>query len=132
MSKRSVELLYFDGCPTYKTTLRDLEELVKEEGLDASVTLVRVGSEEDAKRLRFLGSPTVRINGVDIEPATRESKDFGLCCRIYRVDGKILGSPSKETLSRALKRALACWFRSRSSFQSGAPSRNTGWDTGSD
>ena len=107
MSKTSVELLYFDGCPTYKTTLKDLEEVVKEEGLNAFVALIRVGSEEDAKRLRFLGSPTVRINGVDIEPAARESKEFGLSCRIYRIDGKILGSPSKETLSRALKRALA-------------------------
>lgn len=107
MSKARVELLYFDGCPNYKTTLRDLEEIVKQEGLDVRVTLVRVESEEEAKRLRFLGSPTVRVNGVDIEPGARESGEFGLGCRIYRVGGRMLGSPAREMLSIALKGALA-------------------------
>lgn len=106
MSKARVELLYFDGCPNYKTTLRDLEEIVKQEGLDAGITLVRVESEEEAKRLRFPGSPTVRVNGVDIEPVAREPEDFGLGCRIYRVQGRILGSPSREMLRRALRVAL--------------------------
>lgn len=103
MSKLKVELLYFDGCPTYKTTLRDLEEIVKQDGLDAEITLIRVGSEEDAARLAFLGSPTVRVNGADLEPEARGSKDFGLRCRIYRVEGRILGSPSKDALRKALR-----------------------------
>lgn len=103
MGKRNVELLYFEGCPTYKTTLRDLEEIVKQGSLDAQITLIRVESDGDARRLQFLGSPTVRVDGVDIDPAARESKDFGLSCRVYRVDGRISGSPSKEMLKRALR-----------------------------
>ncbi|MDG6916243.1 MAG: hypothetical protein JRM85_01440 [Nitrososphaerota archaeon] len=100
---KAVELLYFEGCPTYKTTLKDLEEMVKQEALDARIVLIRIESEEDAKKLRFLGSPTVRVDGVDVDQTARESSDFGLRCRIYRVDGRMLGSPSRETLGRALK-----------------------------
>jgi len=103
VSKVKVELLYFDGCPTYKKALKDIEELVKQIGTDAEITMVKVKSEEDAKRLRFLGSPTVRVNGVDVEPSARGSKDYGFRCRIYRVNGKILGSPSKEMLKQALE-----------------------------
>lgn len=106
LRKIGVELLYFDGCPTYKTALRDIREIVKQEGLDADVTLTRVESEEEARQLRFVGSPTVRVNGADVEPAAKESKDFGLRCRIYRVDGRILGSPSKNMLKSALTRGL--------------------------
>lgn len=107
MSEARVELLYFDGCPTYKTALRDLEEVVKEEALDVRVILTKVESEDDARRLRFLGSPTVRVNGADIEPAANESTGFGLRCRIYRVEGRLLGSPSRDMLRRALKGASA-------------------------
>jgi hypothetical protein len=77
-----VELLYFEGCPTYKTTLKHLEGMVKQEDLGARVALIRVESEEDAKKLRFLGSPTVRADGVDVDHTARESSDFGLRRRI--------------------------------------------------
>ncbi|MDG6909575.1 MAG: hypothetical protein JRN57_01605 [Nitrososphaerota archaeon] len=102
MSK-TVELLYFEGCPTYKTTLKDLEEIVKQEALDARIDLIRVESEEDAKKLAFLGSPTVRVDGADVDQTARGSSDFGLGCRIYRAEGRILGTPSREVLRRALK-----------------------------
>jgi hypothetical protein len=82
MSKASIELLYLDGCPNHKMTLRDLDEIMRQEGLDGRVTLVRVESEDDAKRLRFSGSPTLRIKGTDIEQSARESEDFGIGCRI--------------------------------------------------
>lgn len=99
----SVEHRYFDGCPTYKTTLKDLEEVVQQIGIHPEITLVKVKSEEDAKRLRFLGSPTVRVNGADVEPLARGSENYGFRCRIYRVNGKILGSSPKEELEQALE-----------------------------
>ncbi|MDG7008275.1 MAG: DUF2703 domain-containing protein [Nitrososphaerota archaeon] len=102
MSK-TVELLCFERCPTYKTTLRDLEEIVNKEALDVRVVLTRVDSDDDAKRLRFLGSPTVRVDGVDIDQTARGSSHFGLRCRVYRVDGRALDTPSRELLRRALK-----------------------------
>jgi hypothetical protein len=98
-----IELLYFDGCPTYRTALKNLEAVVKEEGVDAHVTLTKVESEKDAARLQFLGSPTIRIDGGDIEQSARSRKDYGVSCRIYRVNGKMLGSPSKEMLSEAIR-----------------------------
>lgn len=102
-----IELLYFEGCPTYMTTLKDLEALVKEEGIDSHMTLVKVESKKEAETLRFLGSPTVRVNGVDVEQPARTTNEYGLSCRIYRVAGKMLGSPPKEMLRQAIKVARA-------------------------
>ena len=52
--------------------MKDLEEMVKQEALDARIVLIRVESEEDAKKLRFLGSPTVRVDGVDVDQTARD------------------------------------------------------------
>ena len=100
-----IELLYFEGCPTYLTALKDLETVVRELGVDAHVTLTKIESESDAVRLQFLGSPTVRISGVDIEQRPRSAREYGLSCRIYRENGKMLGSPSKEMLRKAIRAA---------------------------
>ncbi|MDG6996580.1 MAG: DUF2703 domain-containing protein [Nitrososphaerota archaeon] len=100
-----IELLYFDGCPTYGKALKDLEEVVAELGVDTRPTLIKVESDEDAVRLQFLGSPTIRINGVDIEQPLSLATQFGLSCRIYKQNGKMLGSPSKEMLREAIKAA---------------------------
>ncbi len=107
MAGIKVELLYFDGCPTYQTALKDIEDITKQDEIDAEITLVKVKSEEDAKRLQFLGSPTVRVNGVDLEPSSSELTDYGLRCRIYKVNGKLVGSPSKEMLRKALEAGLS-------------------------
>ena len=103
MPALSVELLYFAGCPTYQKALTDLLGIVSQPDVNARLCLTKVGSEEEAQTLRFLGSPTVRVNGVDIEPSAPASEAFGLRCRIYRVDGKLLGSPSTAMLTRALR-----------------------------
>lgn len=100
-----IELLYFDGCPTYKTTIEDLGALLKEGGIEEEVELIRVGSEQEAEKLRFLGSPTVRINGLDIEEGTRDSEAYGLKCRIYMTEGGITPSPPKDMILSALEEA---------------------------
>ncbi|MDG6920100.1 MAG: hypothetical protein JRN34_03465 [Nitrososphaerota archaeon] len=100
---RKVELMYFEGCPSYKTTLEDIQEVVEQEGLDVRIELVKVDSEKDAQRLRFPGSPTVRVDGVDVDVAARQPSDFGLVCRLYRAGGRLSGSPSREMLRRAIK-----------------------------
>lgn len=58
-----IELLYFEGCPTYLTALKNLREVLKEEGTSGEVKMIMVGSEEEAEKLEFLGSPTIRIDG---------------------------------------------------------------------
>ena len=61
-----VELLYFDGCPSYRNAEEDLRRVHAEEGVEAEVELVEVNSDEEARRLRFAGSPTLRIDGRDL------------------------------------------------------------------
>ncbi|HEX8976095.1 MAG TPA: hypothetical protein VF781_06235 [Solirubrobacteraceae bacterium] len=78
-----VEVLYFDGCPSHEALLPRLRELMAEAGVDAPVELTRVDSPQTAEQQRFLGSPTLRINGEDVEPAASERTDFGLKCRLY-------------------------------------------------
>jgi hypothetical protein len=99
-----VELLWWEGCPSYPETLADLERVLREEGVDAEVELVEVESDEQARSQRFPGSPTVRLDGVDaIAPAGGEP--FSLTCRIYHLrDGRVSATPDPEDLREALRR----------------------------
>ncbi len=84
-----VEILYFEGCPNLESTRAVVVGVVRELGSGAIVREVRVTSDEEAIRLRFLGSPTVRVNGVDVEPAARERTDYSFTCRLYGADGVV-------------------------------------------
>ena len=81
--KMEVEVLYFEGCPNHLPTLERIKEVLQEEGCDAEIREILVADVETAHSVRFLGSPTIRINGSDIEPAAQERSDFGLMCRRY-------------------------------------------------
>ncbi len=100
-----VELLYFDGCPNHERLLPRLRELVADADPDAEVELRRVGSIEAAERECFLGSPTLRIDGVDVDPGTAERTDFGLKCRLYRSDEGTSGIPPERWIRDALAQA---------------------------
>ena len=63
-----VEVLYFNGCPTYETATKTLRAVLTEEGVEAEIKLVAINSDEEAQRLRFPGSPTVRVDGRDLFP----------------------------------------------------------------
>ncbi len=93
-----IEILYFDGCPNHEPTLL-AREVVAELGLAAEIRQVRIQTPEEATERRFLGSPSVRVNGKDIEPEARGSEDFALGCRMY---GKS-GVPAKELLVAAIR-----------------------------
>jgi hypothetical protein len=83
----NVELLYFDGCPSYERLKPRLEELMQRTGVSGALELHRVDSEQQAVHERFLGSPTVRVDGVDVDPGAAKRDDFGIKCRLYR-DGE--------------------------------------------
>lgn len=100
----TAELLYFDGCPNHEPVAARLPSLIEEAGVTANVELRRVESDEDAQRIRFLGSPTVRIGGRDVEPNADERDDFGLKCRLYRTPAGLLGEPLDEWILAALDR----------------------------
>ena len=96
-----IELLYFDGCASWQHTLADLRALLTEAGRADEVRLVKVDTTDAAERLRFLGSPTVRVDGRDIESGIPDA-GYGMECRIYWVDGKPVGTPPREWLARAI------------------------------
>jgi hypothetical protein len=99
-----IELLYFDGCPSHERLLPVVEQLAAETG--AMLQVRRVESPEVAESERFLGSPTIRINGVDVDPTAPERTDFGLKCRIYRSDdGGLSPLPPDRWIRAALARA---------------------------
>ncbi len=78
-----IEVLYFAGCPNVEPTLSLADEVLSQLGLSADVRKVEVRSPEDAERLCFLGSPSVRVDGRDIEPGAESRKEYALSCRIY-------------------------------------------------
>lgn len=102
-----VEVLYFDGCPNHKPTLDRVLEVLKEEGVSAEVSEMNIPDGAVAQAAGFLGSPSIRINGLDVEPATRSLKEFGMMCRTYMVGGKRVGLPSQEVIRAALWEAVA-------------------------
>jgi hypothetical protein len=98
-----VELLYFDGCPHAEALLSRVRGLMAEAGVKEPVQLRRVASAHDAVRERFLGSPTLRINGRDVEPGADDRDDYGLKCRIYRTPDGIAGIPADHWIHDALR-----------------------------
>ncbi|MFN8215095.1 MAG: hypothetical protein U0R71_00725 [Solirubrobacterales bacterium] len=100
-----VELLYFDGCPHYEAVLLALREELGRAGLEAQLVLVRVETAEQAETERFLGSPTVRVDGADVEPAAAGREDFGLKCRVYQLAGRTSGIPPRELIAAAIRAA---------------------------
>lgn len=102
----NIEVLYFDGCPNHTPVLDRIRDVLKEEGILAEISEVRVEDATTARTMGFLGSPTIRINALDIEPTARLSKDFGMMCRTYLEDGKQVGLPSRESIERAIREAI--------------------------
>jgi hypothetical protein len=101
----TVELLWWEGCPSHPETLADLERVLREEGVEAQVTRVEIQSDEQARRERFPGSPTIRIDGEDIVPAG-DDEPWSLTCRVYRLrDGRISPTPDPEDVREAIRRA---------------------------
>lgn len=95
------EILYFEGCTTYRVAEKTLREVFAYEGTAAEVELVAVSSDEEARRLRFPGSPTIRIGDLDLFP-TPEREDWRLGCRVYTTPEGLKGSPTAEMLREAL------------------------------
>jgi hypothetical protein len=66
-----IELLYFDGCPTHKPTQQALQQILLEEGIESQIQLTAVNTNEEAQRMQFHGSPTIRVNGRELFPAAQ-------------------------------------------------------------
>ncbi len=97
-----VSFLYYEDCPSHNLALERLREVIAEEDTPGEVEVVKVETEEQARELRFVGSPTIRVDGQDIDPPS--DSRYALTCRSYRLaDGRISPLPSKDMVRRALR-----------------------------
>ncbi len=97
--KMQVDVYYFDGCPTYQKTIENLKDALNELNLQYTFRVIKVSDAEDAVNKKFLGSPTIRINGVDLE---EKDKEYIFGCRLYYIDNKMIGTPTKEFITKKL------------------------------
>lgn len=98
----TIEILYFDGCPNHEQLLDQLPRLLERERITAQIVMRKVDGIEDAQRERFLGSPTVRVDGRDVDPGAAERTDYGLKCRIYQTPAGLTGLPPDAWILAAL------------------------------
>jgi len=101
---KQIEILYFESCPGWKGTVERVQQVVADGGLDQAVAVraIPVETEQEAVRLQFLGSPTVRVNGRDVDPTASSKMTFGLQCRLYDNAGRIEKVPSSAMIRTAL------------------------------
>jgi hypothetical protein len=102
MKRPRVEILYFEGCPNHGPARALVERLAGELRVEPQIELVEVADREAAVELRFLGSPTVRVDGVDVEPGVAERRGFAFACRIYRSDDGTSEQPEESWVRQAL------------------------------
>jgi hypothetical protein len=101
-----VEILYTEECPFWKKALELIEEIASDQKPRITVKKIKISTETDAKNLRFIGSPTIRINGVDIDPEAPKGNEGFVGCRIYRYKGRMFEYPPKEMIESAFERFL--------------------------
>jgi hypothetical protein len=95
-----VELFYFEGCPNHRPAVERVKLVLKQQGMAAELAEIEVPDAEAAKAVGFLGSPTIRVNGLDIDPASRAATGTGFACRCYAG-----GIPSEDMIYAALREA---------------------------
>ena len=101
-----VEVLYIEGCPNHRPALERVVSVLQESAVSVAVTEIPVASVEQARTRGFLGSPTIRINGSDVESEAQGQSEFSYSCRTYTEQGVLSGVPSQELIRRAIHNAL--------------------------
>jgi len=102
----TVELLYTEGCPHVAAYLPHLQQLVVGAGLDEPVRTRVVADADQAQRERFLGSPTVRVAGVDVDRSAEGRLGYGLTCRLYPRPGGLQCWPADDWVLNGLRQHL--------------------------
>jgi Domain of unknown function (DUF2703) len=99
-----VEVLYVWECSYHPAAVKLVKDVLAAEGVTTDIHEVLVRDERMAGKLKFFGSPTIRINGRDIAGESAAEKNFALCCRIYPGSQQI-GLPAAEMVHRAVVEA---------------------------
>lgn len=101
----NIEILYFEGCPNHEPALQRVQDLLKEEDMSAEISQIQISDQTTAREIGFLGSPSIRVNGLDVEPGARTAQEYGMMCRTYASDAGREGLPSREMIRTALRDA---------------------------
>lgn len=102
-----IELLWFDGCPNHEAARDLLREVIAAVAPDTPVRDTDASDPAVAERLRFPGSPTIRVNGVDVDPAFRDPGDYTPRCRVFHTPQGLRGVPDRSWIEAALEDAMA-------------------------
>ena len=108
-----IELLWFDGCPNHASVRADVERMLALRGLEASLLTSITVDETTVIDVRFPGSPTIRVDGRDIEPDFREPDSYALSCRVYATSRGLRGQPETVWIEQAIDHALSEDSRTR-------------------
>ena len=98
-----IELLYTETCPHYKESLKILNKILNELSVEENIEMINIRNQKDADDNNFSGSPTVRINGNDVDPQFKNSGDYGFRCRVYFYSGTLYPHPPEEMVRNAIR-----------------------------
>ena len=98
----TIEFLYFDRCPNHEKALTTLKEVFSDAGMKDEIQIIRIQRQEDVVKYCFIGSPSIRIDGKDLEVAEDESTEYSMRCRRYKNGDTMNGFPSKELIRKNL------------------------------
>lgn len=101
-----IDFLFWKECPSYPKAWERLNQVLEAKRIIPEIQQIEVRTDEEAKQYSFPGSPTIRINGVDIDPQGAQDQPLGLSCRIYWDDSKRAGPlPSEALIRKALEKS---------------------------
>lgn len=103
----TIDFYYWAECPSHEEALARLRKVLAEEHVADDVAVHEVLSDEEAEALRFPGSPTIRIDGLDVDPAGAAPEEgYALTCRVYRTaDGRVTPLPPVDLLRERIRSA---------------------------
>ncbi len=102
-----IELLWFDGCPHHEAARWLLRDVLRQRGVHDEIEFIEVPDLETGERTKFPGSPTIRIDGNDIEPGFADDGEYAPRCRVYATPRGLTGEPERRWIEEAVERALA-------------------------
>lgn len=101
-----IELLYYPECPSHERALELIQQALRDEGLQAEINIIRIETQEQADAYHFIGSPTIRINGRELQP--QPNLPYRLTCRTFvHENGRLSPVPSLTMLREAIRQATS-------------------------
>jgi len=96
----NIELMFFEGCPSWKEAHQHLVDILKSQGINIEIILRNIETNKEAVKYQFPGSPTIKVNGNDIFPTNQTN--YSLSCRVYETSQGFKGSPTTDMINKKL------------------------------